>query len=385
MQGDNNQYGEKLKQISLQLPDFCAPLFLGEENDMAESTRYAYATELKWFFKFLIDESPTFKNIYTIKEISINDVSKITPRDVQDYLEINKEKGKSYNTIARRRAAISKCFSYMFNKNIIDLNPVEKTPVFKAPKKEDVIYIDIVEQNKLLAAVKSGATLDKRKQTYHDRYKKRDIALISLLLDTGSKISWIHNMNIKDIDFNNCSILVIRNGGKRQCVYFSDEVKHLLLDYLEERKLLGIYNSDYEPVFVTLKGERLSIRAIQKLVEKYTDTTFTQKGERVTPHKLRSSFAMEFYESTKDIKTLQKKLGHNNISTTSIYTKATDEKLRQTRNVLENKRADLGGETMRTQDALIDAMKVLIGSGVLTIEEAACKLGIEADELKRYL
>ncbi len=386
MQGENKLYKEKLKQISIQLPDVCLPFLLETGTSMAASTRYAYATELRWFFKYLIDESPAFSKIYDIVEISLEDLTQITSRDISKYLTIDKDSGKSEKTVARRRSAISKFFSYLIENRQIDYNPVQASSKVKVHKDSEVVYIDIVEQQKLLSSVDDGSMLDKRKQTYHDRYKKRDIALISLLLDTGIRISELHGMDIKDINFKACSVHILRKGGNKQFIYFSDEIAALLLDYLEERKRNHLYVSDDDPVFVTLKGQRLSIRAIQMLVEKYTESALPQKGKRITPHKLRSSFAMEYYDSTKDILALQKKLGHNSITTTNIYAKATNEKMKETRNVLENKRAGTKGEQeMKKKDALLDAMKILIGSGVMTVEEAAERLSISADELKKHL
>ena len=385
MQGDDMLIRDKLQQISEQLPNVCASFLLGTDSDMAASTRYAYATELKWFFKHLIDECTSFKKIYDIKDISLSDIAKITPKDITKYLSNDKSKNKSERTIARRRSAISRFFTYLIRQGMIEHNPVLATEKISIPKKDEVIYIDILEQKRLLSAIESGITLGKKKQVYHQRYKKRDVALISLLLDTGIRISEIHNMDIKDINFKECSVIVSRKGGEKRQIYFSDEIDAMLISYLDERKMQGIYQSDNDPMFVTLKGERLSTRAIQILVEKYTDTAVPQKGGRITPHKLRASFAMEFYDSTRDIVALQQKLGHSSVSTTSIYAEATEQKQKDMRNVLESKRIASGGDNMNTQDALIDAMKVLVGSGVMTIEEAAKKLAIGVDELKQYL
>ncbi len=386
MKGIVNEYGEKLKQITIELPDLCLPFLMETGTEMAASTRYAYATELRWFFKYLIDECPSFIEIYYIKDITIDDIKTVTSQDISKYLTIAKDNGKTQRTIARRRSAISKFFSYLIDNRILSYNPVHAAAKVKVAKEEEVVYIDMNQQIDLLTAVESGVCLDKRKRTYHNRYKKRDIALISLMLDTGVRISELHRMDIKDVDFKTCSIYILRKGGNKQYIYFSDEVSALLSDYIAERKYSGLYMSDEDPLFVTLKNQRLSIRAIQVLVEKYTDSALPQKGKRISPHKLRSSFAMEFYDSTKDILALQKKLGHASITTTNIYAKATNKKMEETRNILELKRLNQGeNEDMKKNDALLNAMRVLISTGVMTIEEAAEKLSIDVEELRNRL
>ena len=92
------------------------------------------------------------------------------------------------------------------------------------------------------------------------------------------------------------------------------------------------------PLFVTQSGARITVRSIERLVKKYASAAVPGKGQKISPHKLRSSFAMGFYEEEKDILALQRKMGHKSIVATNYYAKATDQKMQETRNVMADRR-----------------------------------------------
>jgi site-specific recombinase XerD len=194
------------------------------------------------------------------------------------------------------------------------------------------------EQEKLLQTVNYGSGLDDKKMKYHGRYQKRDLALIMLLLDTGMRVSELHGIDLKDLDLDNCSVIVTRKGGNVATLYYSDEVRNLLQDYIDERKSKFPHIGAEEPLFVTLQGNRLAVRSIETLVKKYAVTALPGKGYLISPHKMRSSFAMELYGETRDILLLQKKLGHTNITATNIYAKASNKDMEDSRNILQQKR-----------------------------------------------
>ena len=193
------------------------------------------------------------------------------------------------------------------------------------------------EQLSLLHNVETGDGLTENQIKRHDRYKSRDYAIILLFLDTGMRISELQRINICDIDLDKSSVIITRKGGNEQTIYFSDETRDVLREFIDQKFVKYPELSINEPLFTTTKGNRLTVRAIEKIVNKYTETIAPGRG--ISPHKLRSSFAMEFYRSEKDILMLQRKLGHKNLQTTNIYAKATDEDMANTRSVLSDRRA----------------------------------------------
>ena len=322
------------------LPDCCQSFLLETGTETANTTRLAYARELSWFFDYLISYSPDFCDLKK-KDIELKDIKKITSQDISRYLTIYKDEGHKERTIARKRAALSSFFGYLTKNKQIDYNPVLASVRVKIHQSDEVIHIDMDEQIKLLKSVFSGDDLDPKKQKYHNRYKERDYALLLLLLDTGIRVSELNQINVGDVDFEDCSVIILRKGGNTQTVYFSNETKEAIEDYLSVRKEKDFAITNSDPLFVTLKGDRLSIRAIEELVKKYTSSSLPGIGNKLSPHKMRASFAMAFYEEEKDILALQRKLGHKNLTATNIYAKATDKKMKETRSVLEKKRASL--------------------------------------------
>ena len=110
-------------------------------------------------------------------------------------------------------------------------------------------------------------------------------------------------------------------------------------EYFESQRLKYAIKDDDFPAFTTSTGVRLGVRAVETLVKKYVRACFTDKESLMSPHKLRSSFAMSFYEaSDRDILLLQKKLHHKSITTTNIYAKASDKASEESRNLLQGVR-----------------------------------------------
>lgn len=327
---------QKLIRYTEMLPEFCEAFLLETGTEKALSTRLSYAQELNCFFDFLINFCPEFcesnKNDFSIKELE-----QVTSQQISKYISLYQD-SHAERTVARKRAALSSFFSYMVNNNRLKFNPVLAASRVKIHQTDEVLHLNIEEQVHFINAIESGEGLDVKKLTYHDRYKTRDVALIMLLLDTGIRVSELHGIDVEDIDFESASVLVTRKGGNHQTIYFSDETSGYLLNYLDERKADEAKSILTGPFFVTKQGARLSIRAIQVLVKKYSTASLPGKGSLMTPHKMRSSFAMEYYDSTKDILALQRKLGHKNLQTTNIYAKATEKKMAETRSILSQKR-----------------------------------------------
>ncbi len=167
---------------------------------------------------------------------------------------------------------------------------------------------------------------DKQKH-YHKLTRDRDLALLTLLLGTGIRVSECVGLNISDIDFNVNGIKIIRKGGTEVIVYFGNEVKTALLEYLEKRKKI-IPNSGHEDaLFLSLQHKRLSVRSVQNLVKKYSKLVTTLKN--ISPHKLRSTYGTNLYRETGDIYLVADVLGHKDVNTTKKhYAEIEDERRR---------------------------------------------------------
>ena len=321
-----------------ELPECCRDFLADNSTRLSNATRIAYAGELSRFFDYMISYTPYFCDKEKT-EITVDDLKAITTRDINRFLSHCKDDlHDKQRTIARKRASASSFFSYLTDNRLIEYNPVKAAVKVKIDETDTVIHIDMHDQLKLLNMVDSGDSLTHKQKMYHDRYKLRDYAIILLLLDTGIRVSELRGINIADINFEETYVHIKRKGGKEQDIYFSDEVGDVLQEYIESRRVKDLTLSIMDPLFVSLKGERLTVRAIEKLVKKYTKSALPGIGPSLSPHKMRASFAMQFYKTEKDILALQRKMGHKELAATNVYAKATDETMKNTRSVISEAR-----------------------------------------------
>lgn len=324
---------EIYNELCNRLPEFCNNYAYIGLSEKSASTRIAYVRDVLYFLEFAISMFPYFPDKKTT-ELTIEDFKKIQPNDVNLYLSYMKDQDISEKTRARRKSSVSTLFTYLINtERKLDFNPVSGSVKIKLPQKDFVIYLTQEEQDRLLEGIRLGSGLTERELKLHARYVKRDIAIIFLFLDMGIRISELHGMDIKDVDLSDCSVIIQRKGGKLARLWFSDESKEYLEDYIKERTNRGDYMHGDDALFVTLDQKRLSIRAIQAMLEKYLKACLPEKADMISVHKLRSSFAMTYYKATQgDILSLQQRLGHTSISTTNVYAKAAELEMKQNRN-----------------------------------------------------
>lgn len=317
---------EKINEISATLPRFCDSFLYNGNSENSSTTTLNYALDIRYFFDFAINYLPYFSE-KKIEDITIDDLKNITSGDINLYLSVMKERFQlSDKTRARRKSSISNLFKYLTDtEKLLEHNPVPGASSVKIHEKDYVIYLKREEQKQLLNCISYGTGLTKKQLAYHEKEKKRDLAIIFLFLDTGMRISEIRSINIKDIDFDEYCAYVVRKGGKTQKIFFSDESAEYLRDYLQERMNTAGYVGD-DPLFISGKGNRIAVRTIQAMLEKYVNASLPG-AENISPHKLRSSFAMEFYKQSRDILLLQKRMGHKTLAATNIYAKASEEEM----------------------------------------------------------
>ena len=337
---DNHGILNKIIEFCDILPECCSPFLMETGTETAKTTRLSYARELSWFFDYLISYHPEFCELEK-RQITLDHVKMITSQDISRYLTIYMDQGKKERTVARKRAALSSFFNYLTRNRLIEFNPVLAATRVKIHQSDEVLYLNIEDQVSLLSSVDNGNCLSGRMKTEHKKYQVRDYALIILLLDTGMRVSELRGIDLADLNLTECSVIVTRKGGNIQTLYYSDETKKAIEQYLEERKAKDQELKPEDPLFISLKGSRLTVRAIEKLVKKYTAAAIPGKGQLLSPHKMRSSFAMEDYRAEQNILSLQRKLGHKSLAATNVYAKATDQELKKSRSVLEERRSNV--------------------------------------------
>ena len=339
---DKMTLNDQLNALLLDLPDFISTFVYSLSNNNTALTKLEYSRDIKFFLEFLCSFTPEYAD-KSVKDFTLEDLEKVPVLSVNQYLTYlkgtNKDNAHKATTIKRRRASISSMYNFFIRNEKLTRNPVSATESVKLPEKP-VIYLTNEEQNKLLEVIRSGNGLSEKAQKQHVIYEDRDIAIFILLLDTGLRISELLSSNIKDYNFDDHSVVVTRKGGDIQSVYFSDECGYYLSEYFDKQKARYSLKNGNFPAFTSTSGNRLTVRSVELLVKKYAYAAFPEaKAENLSPHKLRSSFAMSFYRATDhNILLLQKKLNHKNITTTNIYAKADKDELKESRNVMQNLR-----------------------------------------------
>ena len=189
------------------------------------------------------------------------------------------------------------------------------------------IFLDIDEVARLLDEVESGESLTPRQQKYHDRTKTRDLALMTLLLGTGIRVSECVGLDLEDVDMRNNGIKIHRKGGAEVVVYFGEEVREALLAYMVERQKITAEDGSINALFLSLQNRRISVRSVENLVKKYAKLVTSLK--HITPHKLRSTYGTSLYRETGDIYLVADVLGHKDVNTTRKHYAAIDDDRRR--------------------------------------------------------
>ena len=309
----------KMRLVLDGLPGWLREYFRAIEPSTSARTRLAYAYDIRMFFEFLKENNPSLRNT-EIPDFNISILESIGRTDIEEYLEnvtlyekdgrtvVNGERGK-----ARKLSALRSMYKYFFETERVSRNTADLVTPPKIHEKE-IIRLDADEVAKLLDMVESGEGLTEKELTYHNRTKTRDVAILTLLLGTGIRVSECVGIDINDVDFKNGGVKVRRKGGNEAIVYFGDEVEAALHDYMEEREKINAESGSDKALFLSLQNKRISVRAVEKLVKKYSSRVTSLK--KITPHKLRSTYGTALYRETGDIYLVADVLGHKDVNTT---------------------------------------------------------------------
>ena len=214
----------------------------------------------------------------------------------------------------RKLASLRSFYKYMFKNGLIDADVAQLIDMPKRHEKP-IIRLEIDEVARMLDLVESGDSLSDRQKSYNEHTRLRDLAILTLFLGTGIRVSELVGLNISDVDFSINGFLVTRKGGNQAVLYFPDEVAEVLRRYLIERKQQTPLPGHEDALFLSLQNKRISVRAVQMMVKKYAIPAAPLK-KHLSPHKLRSTFGTNLYHETGDIYLVADVLGHSDVNTT---------------------------------------------------------------------
>ncbi|OFI07753.1 tyrosine recombinase XerD [Clostridium acetireducens DSM 10703] len=286
------------------------------------NTINGYKIDLIMFFRFLKLYKGSISDNIEFEEIEIDDIDdrflrKIKLADLYAFISFTEEYRNNGNYArARKVATLKSFFKFLYGKaKIIDDNPAVELETPKINKRNPV-YLTLEESKALLNAIDG-------------RYRERDYCIITLFLNCGLRLSELCSINISKIKGD--TLTVIGKGNKERTVYLNKACVDAIRSYLNVRneKANKISESEKDALFLSKNYRRINKRTVEKMVKKYVKKAGLD-STKYTPHKLRHTAATLMYKyGDVDIRTLQKILGHENVSTTQIYTHVDDDKLRE--------------------------------------------------------
>jgi len=284
------------------------------------NTIEAYKVDLTMFLRFIKAYKGLSSDDLEFEDIPINDVAllqQISLTDLYAFISFT-EKHRNNGNYARARkvATLKSFFNYLNNKaKIINENPATE---LESPKinQRNPVYLTLGESRTLLHS------MDKSEKNY-----ERDYCIVTIFLNCGLRLSELCGINISRIKDD--TLTVIGKGNKERTVYLNQTTLSAIDDYLKVRDASKVAESDKDALFISSKNNRINKRSVERIVKKHIKAAGLD-SDKYTPHKLRHTAATLMYKhGNVDIRSLQDILGHENISTTQIYTHVDDERLRE--------------------------------------------------------
>ena len=276
--------------------------YLTYERNYSSRTIEEYENDLKAFESFYKDLDQTLT-----WELVDADV-------VREWMVHMMGAGYKSSTVNRRLSALRSFYKYSLKRQWVKVSPVKNV---KGPKREALLPMFLKESE--IDSLLDGAFFS------DDFFGKRDRLIINMFYATGIRLSELTGLNHCDVDGESMQLKVLGKRNKERLIPFGSELKNLLSEYKDEKKMAGL--SDVGALFVDASGCRLRNEKVRELVRNYLSLVTTIKKR--SPHVLRHTFATSMLNNGADLETLRELLGHESISTTEIYTHTTFEELKK--------------------------------------------------------
>jgi site-specific recombinase XerD len=353
------QITERLESKLPTLPWYVMEFIHHKQLKMSPASLLNYVHDYILFFDWLIVEG-FFKgersavSLQTLEKLKLQDIDRF-----QRHLILHRQKttGKSISnaTINRKLSSLKSLFHYLsqiaeddeynpyLTRNVmakVEMTGDKVTAAAKAKKIEGKILRGF-EMNSFLHFVATEYPMkvanNKKLVNFHQKNKERDIAMISLILGSGLRVSEIVGLDVDDIDHSSCTARVIRKGNKEDSVPFHRVALQDILAYLSVREERYRVDKSEKALFLSYPigpegiSNRMTVRAVQQMVKKY-GKAFGKP--LLSVHKLRHSFATEHFERNQNLPILSEILGHESIETTGIYNHLSQQAKRESVNRL---------------------------------------------------
>jgi integrase/recombinase XerD len=268
--------------------------YLIVECGLSENTIKGYRGDLRNFSNYLQGKG-------------ITHFEDLRPKMIVNFIENEKHRGLSENSISRSLVTVKMLYKYMLTDGMISVNPMSSVNTIKLQKHlPEVLHYNAIEE--MLRA-----------PDCNDKLGIRDKAMLELMYATGARVSEVASIKVSWINFDYGFIRCQGKGSKQRIVPLGTEAAKSIKRYLQEVRPLLVKTEDDEPLlFLSRTGKKLRRENIWSIVKKYAIKVGIRQN--ISPHTLRHSFATHLLEGGADLRSVQEMLGHSNISTTQIYT-----------------------------------------------------------------
>ena len=298
--------------------------YLVVERNLSKRTIKEYKHDLKIFF--------TYFKPYLEEELTLSSMDERTIREFLTFLRM--EKDYSPKALNRKISTLKAYFRFLEDEEYVEKSPLNRIKTVKMGKHIPKVFSQ-TEVNQLLDTVagsedgESSGTLPhsgsvKSKKEYKNSFDlaSRDCAILELFYATGMRVAELSGLNMEDIDFESKMLKVTGKGNKQRMVLMNDAAIGALEDYLLIRP-----KTTTRALFLNRNKQRLSIRGIQIIFKKYLKMSgIPREG---SPHTMRHSFATHLLEGGADLVSIKELLGHENLSTTQIYTNIAMQRIKK--------------------------------------------------------
>lgn len=279
---------------------------VGTERGLSPKTVEAYRHDLGKFAEFMVKELGRGCKVVDVDQYTIKAF-------IQFLADTGYKRANSAISRGRKLATIKSFFKYLVGNGKVKTNPADQVKMPKVQRKEPS-YLTEQEYKRLLRAVKNNAT----------RYfKQRDMAIITMFLGMGLRLSELVQLNVGDINFDEGNVKVTRKGNQEHILPANDGVMIYIQRYLKTRKQVN----SQDPLFLSKRNQRIDGGSIWHLVKKYLKQAQIEK-DKLSPHTLRHTFATMLLKQGENILTIKELLSHRNLRTTERYLHINGEELK---------------------------------------------------------
>ena len=285
--------------MKVDISDFL--LYLKDFKNASDNTVASYRRDLTLMFRYF-DETGTVENVRDITGVQLN-----------KYIRYLEEQGRARSTISRNMASLRSYFQFLLRRQVITKDPTEMlvTPKIEKKKPETLTF----EEIELLLAQPSES----------DDKGIRDRAMLELLYASGMRVTELIELEEKDINIT-MGYIHCANLKKERIIPIGQAAQLALFKYINGARNNMVKTNEECTLFVNCLGASMSRQGFWKIIKGYARQAGINK--KITPHMLRHSFASHLVENGADLRSVQEMLGHSSITTTQVYARAAEGKLR---------------------------------------------------------